>query len=73
MNNGLFITIEIFMIIGLRKEKTKTGEDESRIKKVVISVTSNKFMRHAFLEAWLTFLKTSRVLQIMAELFHNCW
>lgn len=61
------------MIIDLRKEKTKIGEDERAIKKVVMSVTSNKFMRPAFLEAWLTFLKMSRVLQIMAEVFHNCW
>lgn len=40
------------MIIDLRKERTKIGEDERGIKKVVMSVTSNKLICHAFLEKY---------------------
>lgn len=50
------------MILDLRKEMEKKNGDERGIKKVMMSVKWNKFMRHAFLEAWPTFLKVSRML-----------
>lgn len=40
------------MTIELRKERTKIGEDERGIKNVVMSVTSNKFICHAFPEKY---------------------
>lgn len=67
----MFTAKEIFMVIGLRKEVEKSGEDERGIKKVVMSVKGNEFMRHTFLEAWLTFPQISRMFQIMAELFYE--
>lgn len=44
------------MVIGLRKEVEKSGEDERGIKKVVMLVKGNEFMRYIFFEVWFIFL-----------------